>query len=307
MKSRYGKVAVLLAVILAVSTLLTVLLGRYPKPQTEELSVVAAFYPMYTAALQVVGKTNGVSVSCLTAPGAGCLHDYQLSPVERAQLDAADVLVLNGGGMESFLNAVIPSIPSLFCIDTTTDVSLLCGDAHEHDHDHDHAVNAHAWIDPVRYAAQVQAICDGLCEVDPAHAESYRHNTAAYLQKVQTVAAQLTATDITVDGAVLFHESMAYVAECLGLRELAQLPIGEETAASAGELAQVAQALRGQAVLFLYDDQYPLQYTSLTAHAETAAVVRWNTAVVPQNGVADEDAWLYAMQRNIQTLKEVLS
>ncbi len=311
MKTKKAEVAALLALILAVSVGLTALFGRYPKPQTEDLSVVAAFYPLYTAALQVVGEAEGVSVSCLTAPGAGCLHDYQLSPVERAHLDTADVLVLNGGGMEAFLDAVLPALPALACIDTTANVSLLCGEDEAHDHDHDHAhahaVNAHAWIDPVRYAVQVQALCDGLCALDPAHAQAYRQNTAAYVEKIHAVAAQLAALKLSFDGALLFHESMAYVAERLALSELGRLPVGEEQAASAAELAAAADSLHGKKALFLYDMQYPLQYAALTSHAATASIVRWDTAVVPRNGVKDKDAWLHAMQQNVNALEEVLS
>ncbi len=307
MKTRYGSIVLLLTLIFAVSVGLTALLGRYPTAQDEKFSVVATFYPMYTAALQVVGEADGVSVSCLTAPGNGCLHDYQLSPAERTRLGDADVLILNGGGMESFLDAVLPSIPSTVLIDTTAGVSLLCGDEHAHDHDHNHAVNAHAWIDPSRYAAQVQALCDGLCKADPDRAALYRQNTAAYIQKIEAIGAQLESLVLPFDGALLFHESMAYAADSLMLREVGRLPIGEQEAASAAELAAVAQTLRGQAVLFLYDDQYPLQHVTLMSYAEKAAPIRWDTAVVPRNGVADKDAWLIAMQSNIRSLREVLS
>ncbi len=307
MKARYIRVAWLLVVILAVSFGLTALVGRYPKHKTDELSVVASFYPLYTAALQVVGTADGVSVSCLTQPSAGCLHDYQLSPAERAQLDRADVLILNGNGMEAFLESLLSTLPSLKQIDTSKTVTPVCGEehSHEHSHGHEHETNAHTWIDPSRYAAQVQTLCDELCELDPSRAAQYRCNAEQYLQKIRVIEQELEAVTVPFESALLFHESMAYAAESLHLPTAGMLALGEDRAVSAGELAKTAQALQGRAVLFLYDDQYPTLYHELTEHAKMAAVVRWNTAVSPIEGVADRDAWLTAMHQNLEQLKGV--
>lgn len=304
MAVRYKKIALLLALITVVSIGLTALSDVRSPSVTEELSVVASFYPMYTAALNVVGDCEGVSVTCLTKPTTGCLHDYQMSPDERAVLESADVLVLNGAGMESFLEPTLASLSSVVRVDTSEGLAALTCEAHDHEHDHDHSVNAHVWIDPVRYAAQVQVICDELSKLDPLHAEEYAHNTKVYCEKIAAVGEQLHADRLPFGQALLFHESMAYTAEALRLSVIGEVPLGEDQAASAAELAEIAERLRGQSVLFLYDDQYPSAYTDLARYATSAASVRWNTAVRPISGVADRDAWLVAMQRNVQAVKE---
>lgn len=305
MRVRYGSIAILLCAILLASLGLTAVLGVKAPKTSEGISVVASFYPLYTATLNVVGACDGVTVSCLTRPQAGCLHDYQLSPAERATLGEADVLIQNGSGMEAFLEAALESLPDLNVIDTSAGLDLLTCEEHDHDHDHDHSVNAHLWVDPALYAEQVKRVRDGLCAADPAHATEYTANAEAYLQKIAAVEQQLSAVNLPLTHALLFHESVAYAARALQLETVGTLPLGENEAASAADLAGMADALKGKAVLLLYDNQYTALYESLALYADKAAIVHWDTAVQPINGVAAEDAWLFAMQRNIKALKEV--
>ena len=306
MKRGVGSIALLLCLIFFVSLGLTAVFGVKAPQKTDDMTVVASFYPLYTAALNVVGTCDGVTVSCLTKPQAGCLHDYQLSPAERAALGEADVLLQNGAGMESFLETALESLSELTVIDTSTGLELLTCEEHEHSHDqhHHHSVNAHLWVDPVLYAEQVKRVRDGLCAADPAHAAEYISNTEAYLQKIAAVEQELSAVTSPLTHALLFHESVAYAARALHLETVGALSLGENEAASAAELVELANALKGKAVLLLYDKQYTAQYESLAQYADKAAIVRWDTAVQPINGVAAEDAWLFAMRQNINALKE---
>lgn len=81
----YGKVALLMAGILAASVLLTLAVGvdRRPAGKTR---IVASFYPVYIAVLNLTAGVDGVEVVSLTGPTTGCLHDYQLSPDNRITL-----------------------------------------------------------------------------------------------------------------------------------------------------------------------------------------------------------------------------
>ena len=51
-----------------------------------ELHIVASFYPAYIMALNVVKDVPGVSVSNLTPPMTGCLHDYALTTNDMKKL-----------------------------------------------------------------------------------------------------------------------------------------------------------------------------------------------------------------------------
>ena len=168
--------------------------------QAEDRVFVTSFYPMYVFAQNVVKDVPGVRVVNMTGSNAGCLHDYQLQTRDMAMLDSADALVINGGGMESFMDKVIALRADLPVIDAGAGIEMLCSTAGGHDHAHDHshgheneALNAHVWLDPALAARQVQAIADGLSAADAQNAEAYQENAAAYIARHEALNEEISA------------------------------------------------------------------------------------------------------------------
>ena len=70
-------------------------------------------------------------------------------------------------------------------------------DGHDHnDHDHDALEDGHGedieydehiWTSPVKAMALCRAICETLCEADPAHGENYRGRLETYLAELETL------------------------------------------------------------------------------------------------------------------------
>ncbi|MGI6264465.1 MAG: metal ABC transporter substrate-binding protein [Acutalibacteraceae bacterium] len=302
-------VAVLMAAIVAVSAAVTAFTGVSHTAPDGQRRIVASFYPVYIAALNVTDGVDGVSLTSLAGPQTGCLHDYQLTPDDRIALGQADALLLNGAGAESFLDDLLVTLPDLQTVDLSAGIDLLEEDEHEHEEheDHDHA-NEHIWVSPARYAKQVENLRDGLCTLDPAHAAQYRANAAAYLEKIAAVQEEtraLTASLKDTD-AIVFHESLAYLADDLGLRVIAEIPIGEDTAVSAADLAQAERAVQPDRPLWLmYDSQYPTgDYDYLAKKAGSSRILTLDTAV---RGAADKDGWLTAMREDLARMKGALS
>lgn len=303
MKHPYRISALLMAVILTVSLGISAFTYR-PAESGDTFTVTAAFYPMYTAALQIVGDTDGVTVRCLTSPTGGCLHDYQLSPSEMATLTDTDVLLLNGAGAESFLTAALSALPALPCIDASAGVAVEhAHDGHHHDHDHgDETLNSHLWTSPALYAQQVKNLRDGLCKADPDRADAYTANAAAYLAKIQPLIDRANAIS-TAYTAVLFHDSAVYFADGCHLSVGAVLPAETESGLSAAELADAAAAITDKHTLFICDDQYPVNTDLLSPYTASFSVLSLDTAVTPKDGIADAERWLWAMDRNLQQLE----
>ncbi len=89
------------------------------------LTVVTSFYPMYIATLNIVDGVEGVRLENLSEPQTGCLHDFQLTPEDMKLLSTADVFVINGGVIESFMSDVAKAYPKLDVVEACEDVALL--------------------------------------------------------------------------------------------------------------------------------------------------------------------------------------
>ena len=327
MKNKYVFTAVLLAMILFVGSVLTMAYVRAEQKKEqakdEDLLVVTSFYPMYVAAENVIGDVEGVTLENLSEPQTGCLHDYQLTAADMKLLSKADVFIVNGGGIESFLSDVAESYPDLKIVQACDGIDLLesaegTGESHndlssnedaDHD-DHDHSEhshgdeNAHVWMNLADYQIQVQNICNGLSEADSAHAEQYAKNAQTYQGKVQELqqeAAEL-ASQIASQPVVIFHEAYEYIVQEYGLQLAGEMNLDEERQVSAGEVADILHYIEDNHVsVVLAEELYGTDMGEMVAKQSGVKVVYLDTLT---RGDYSADSYLEGMRSNIEQLKE---
>lgn len=175
------------------------------------LTVVTSFYPMYIATLNIVDGVDGVRLENLSEPQTGCLHDFQLTPGDMKLLSTADVFVINGGGIESFMSDVAKAYPKLDVVEACEDVALLSEDddetdgAHDHDHDadaesdsdHDHDHDADTESDS-DHDHDHDADAESDSDHDHDHGDENAHawmSVPRYRTMVQTIASRLAEKD----------------------------------------------------------------------------------------------------------------
>ena len=293
----YGAVALLLAIILLVSTLLSLFTGSQQGDDKPRLLVTT--YPLYVAAQNILGDTDGVELTLLSGAGAGCLHDYQLTPADRLAIEKADVVIVNGVGAEPFLDGLVEEDR---LVDASAGLSYLCAETdhhHEGEEHHHEEYNEHIWLSPGRYMAQVRHVLQALCQRNPERMNDYSANAAAYLEQVLDVQNALPSFDGRP--CVLFHDSLSYLAADVGLDVKLTLSAEGESGLSAADLAQVEEfAEQYPDLMLLYDTQYPIRYAAVDHLVPATNVIALETAVVGSGKSSD---WVDAMERNIQKLQ----
>jgi zinc transport system substrate-binding protein len=257
------------------------------------MRVVTSFYPMYIHSLNVAHDVPGVEIINLTAQAAGCLHDYQLSPDDLVRLSRADVLVVNGAGMESFLDRVVRQAPGVKVINASEGISLL-------------GANSHVWLSVSLAMCQVQNIAAGLAAIDPDHAAAYAANAEAYGKRLDALRRSMQAglKDLKRRDIITLHEAFSYFAEDFGLNIVGVIQREAGTAPGAKELAATIRLARASGVKALFaEPQYPRSSADVIA-AETGAKVYLLDPVV--SGAKNADAYIRAMEENLRVLKEAL-
>lgn len=122
-----------------------------------KLRILATTYPVYLLARNVVQSSPGAQVDLLVPAQTGCPHDYALTPKDMQKLAQADVLLLNGLGLDDFMLKALPKAkPGLVVVDSSAGVTPLKeGDAHEDgDEDHEGHEGGHADHDGHEHAAR---------------------------------------------------------------------------------------------------------------------------------------------------------
>lgn len=295
MKNKYVFVTVMLAVLLFLGVGLTEIYVNHTEEKEDgQYTVVTSFYPMYIAALNVVGENDHIRLENLSEPQTGCLHDYQLTPADMQLLSTADAFIINGGGIESFLGEVAEQYPDLTIINASEQVDLI-------------EDNAHAWMNIEDYMTQVKTIEAELSAADPADTEQFSENADAYLAKLSSLKEQADAVKPLTEGKniVIFHEAYEYVAEEFGMQVSYVMDLDEERQVSAGEVADVVRTVTDGGVRVILAEELYGKDMGDTVESETDAKVCYLDTLV--RGDYDADSYLNAMQQNITLLKEAFS
>lgn len=292
MKNKYVFTAIMLVCLLFVGIGLTnIYVNHEQKKEENEYLVVTSFYPMYVATMNVIGDCDNITLQNLSEPQTGCLHDYQLTPADMQLLSKADAFIVNGGGIESFLDDVAKQYDALSVINASKQVDLL-------------EDNAHAWMNVSDYKIQVQTIAEELGKLDTKDAELFMENANQYIAKLSELEAELNELKTLTDGQniVIFHEAYEYVADELGMQVVTVMDLDEERQVSAGEVADVMSAIENQNVKVVLAEELYGKDMGDTVEKETDAKVIYLDTLV--RGDYDADSYLVGMEQNIAKLKE---
>lgn len=186
--------------------------------------IVTGFLPLYCWAANIAGEH--VNVENLL-PARAEPHDYAFTPGDARRLATADLVVVNGLGLESWLSKFLRGSPrstnKLVSISAELGSQLIAGEHHHgHEHDgHDEAAHAnpHVWLDPQLAAHAVSNILAAMQRVDPAHATAYASNAQAYLARLRTLDRdiQQSLAAATNRAIVTYHDAFPYFARRYGL------------------------------------------------------------------------------------------
>jgi len=273
--------------------------------QNPQDTVTASFYPMYTMALNLTRGVEELRVVCLASDTAGCVHDYQMTAANRKTLADTDLLILEGAGMEPFLDAVLPSL-SCPVVDLSQGIDLL---ETRSEHGEGMEPNAHVWVSIPRMRQQLRVLTAALSAAYPEHAETFETNRVEYDGVLAGLYADLGAALAPFKGMeiVTFHPAFDYFADDFGLVVAATLTRDPGTAPSAREIAEVADIVRGRGVKALFvEPNYPKDSAEVVARETGVPMYTLDPATEPLDGVADEDVYVTAMERNRDALLEAL-
>lgn len=325
MKNKYVFVAVMLVCILVASMGLTTIYvnntqSNEAKIDNDEVKIVTSFYPMYVATENIIAGIDGVSLTNLSEPQTGCLHDFQMTPADMKLLSTADVFVINGGGIEGFMSDVAGSYPELEIVEACQDISLLGEsendaqheeahveeESHAHDevHAHDHGgENAHAWMSVKLYRSQVATIASRLAEIDPDNSEAYLQNAREYDQKLEKLQEKQEEIMELAAGKniIIFHEAYEYVASDYGMNVSYTMDLDEERQVSAGEVAEVIDEIRQNNVsIILAEELYGKNMGDAVIKEADVQVIYIDTL---NRGDYGADSYITGMTNNIELIK----
>ena len=269
--------------------------GAQPEPAT----VAATTLPVYEFTLRLCEGT-GITVTRLVTEPVSCLHDYSLNVNQVRAVEAAEVVVISGAGLEDFMEDLLLNRE---VIDSSVGVPLAeCEESH-HNHDHHHhELDSHIWLSPANAKIMAANICSGLSDRFPQHRAAFEANLAellAELDALQTYGEE-TLSRLSCRELVTFHDGFSYFAESFDLTILEAVEEESGSEASAQELKHLIGIVR--------EHDLSAIFTETNGSVSAADVIARETGV--SIGTLDMamggESYFEAMYHNIDTIKEVL-
>lgn len=232
------------------SALLTTLMATSSNA-AEKFKVVTTFTVIADMAKNVAGEA--AEVTSITKPGAE-IHEYQPTPGDIKRAQGAQLIMANGLNLERWFARFyqhLEGVPEVIVSAGITPIGIGEGP-------YNGKPNPHAWMSPDNALIYVDNIRDALVKYDPANAETYRQNAAAYKQKISAAIAplrqQIAGIPENKRWMVTSEGAFSYLARDLGMKELYLWPVNSDQQGTPQQVRKVIDQVRKQGIPAVFSE-----------------------------------------------------
>ncbi len=290
---------------------LSVSAGDRPKPV-----ILTSIPPLFSWASNVAGEL--ATVENLLPADVGP-HDFQLRPRDLDRIQRADVVLINGLGLESWLERILAAsgknhqrvvsvadgIAPADLIFALPELKVGTG-SKLHSHDHHGAANPHLWLDPILARNAVSNLVAALVQIDPGQAKAYETNGRVYSARLDRLDAEIRkeTSGLLRRDVVTFHDAFPYFCRRYNFRLAGVIEEVPGASPSPRYLASLSQAIRDQGVKVVFTEpQFNPRLAQQLARDLKLSVAQLD---VLETGVLSPTAYEDGMRKNLRSLVEAL-
>jgi zinc transport system substrate-binding protein len=214
---------------------------------SEKLRILTTIAPLCSFTINIAG--DAADVDNLLPSGAGP-HDFSLSPLDAKKVSEARVLVINGVGLEAWLDKITDPTNTrraddgkLIVVDTSKGVDVMHKDPH-------------IWLSPRNAVIQVLNIRDALISADPGNSDVYTANAEAYIIRLNKLDMEISDEIKTwrKKEFVAFHSAFVYFARDYGLWQAAVIQKTSGTEPSPRHIASVIKTIKSKGIKSIFTE-----------------------------------------------------
>lgn len=286
--------------ILSVITIFVLFLigcGQVEEKQKGGFNIVTSFYTTYVFTKNITKDVPNVNVENMSDNHSGCLHDYHLDTKDMKKIENADVFVINGAGLESFLEKVYEK-EDLYVIDASEDVELIQSK-------YEDKPNEHTWLSISNAILQVDKIATKLAEIDKDNADKYIENKNAYIERLKKLRNELreslydASKEIKI---VTTHDVFAYFANDFDIEITDVIEREEGQSPTQKEMKAIIDNIKENDVCGIFiEPDYSNKLAQTIANESNVKVYTLDSVT---NGDGDIYDYENKMKQNIETIRE---
>lgn len=297
----------LLPLFLSICLMLGGCSSQQSSQEDDTLHILATTYPIYLFTKTLTEGVDGVVVSQLIDETVSCLHDYTLTVPDMKAIERADIIIMNGAELESFMEDALAQTNAT-TIDCSEGIDLLPATGHEHhDHEDDHHhghYDPHYWLSEEAGLVMLNNILHSLSEFDVTHLDAYHENFSNAVTLFPDDS--LDVTFLSCPYLITFHDGFQYFAHDNGLTLLKSIEEEEGSEASAADIKEIVALIKEYDIPAIFTEKNGSDDTAQAISRETGVKVYQLDMIMSGEG-QDISAYFDAMNANYAAIREALS
>jgi zinc/manganese transport system substrate-binding protein len=269
-----------------------------------KLKVVASFSVLADIVKNVGG--DRVEVATLVGPD-GDAHVFEPTPADAKAVAGADLVFVNGLGLEGWMERLIQSSgykgPVVVATKGVKSRTM--------EEDGAEITDPHAWQDLSNGRIYVENVAAALAAADPQGAAAYSAAAAAYGAEIAAkdnwVRSELAAIPAERRRIITSHDAFGYFGAAYGVSFLAPVGVSTEAEPSAAGIAQLIRQMKSEGIKVVFFESMTSPKLVQTLAGEAGARVGgtlYSDALSPPGGPAD--SYLKMFDNNVPELKAAM-
>ena len=262
--------------------------------------IVTTFTIIQDMAQNVAG--DAAVVESITKPGAE-IHGYEPTPQDIVKAQRADLVLWNGLNLERWFERFfgnLKNVPSAVLSEGIEPIGIEEGP-------YLGKPNPHAWMSPANARIYVENIRKALVKLDPANADTYNRNAAAYSAKFaaleDTVRSELEKIPAEQRWLVTSEGAFPYLARNFGMKELFLWAVNADQQGTPQQVQKVIDGVRKNKIPVVFSESTISDKPARQVARETRVRyggVLYVDSLTPPNGPAP--TYLRLMEYNAKTI-----
>ncbi|MEB3012316.1 zinc ABC transporter substrate-binding protein [Parvimonas sp. D2] len=275
--------------------------------------IYTSFYPLQSITKEIVG--NKMEVRKLI-PNGQEVHHWEPTAQDMKNLSEGSVILVNGLGLESWMDKFKESIKDLNVVEVSKDVNLLKAEEeheenenHESEEKHYHGeYDPHIWLSLRNMKVIAKNICDKVVEMDKDNETYYRENLAKVQNRLDDLDKKYSEQlqNAKIKSIITSHEAFAYLLKDYGLK---QIPIENLTSDSEPNLAKMKEVIelaKNEGIKYVFYEELSENKVEETIAKEIGGEVKMLYTI---EGQTEEQAkenkdYFELMEENLKALVE---
>lgn len=272
--------------------------------------IMVSFFPYGEFARAVAGDLAMVSE---IVPSGVEPHDFEPTPRDIEQLYQANVVILNGAGIDAWAEKLAPALEErgirvIRMVDAVPLIPSTTDDEEDTEFPHE-GFDPHFWLDPVLAERQVEKIAAVMSEVDALHAEEYREQARISVRELQTLDQQYREglAQCRLRSVVTTHDAFIYLAKRYTLEVIPIAGISPNAEPSPKRLTEIAEKVRERDIRVIFFETLSSPKLAETLAREVGVRTLVFNPIEGSVPIAGHRAsYFELMQENLENLKIAL-